>query len=271
MPDPDAPDAPDVPADPGGPDAAGSADGPAAPELTPTERLRRALLRPSRRQVVAGVLMAVVGFGAVTQVRLTDSDDIYAGQRQQDLIDVFDGLSGTRQRTEAEIDRLEGVAAGLRDETTKRQAALDQAQTDVDTLNILAGLVPVTGPGVRITITEDKGRIRLGSLLDTIQGLRTVGAEAIAINGTVRVVAQTSFEETDGGFLVDGERVEAPYVIDAIGEAEVLNGSITFPLGPRKQIKDDGGDVEVKELRAVDIEAVAKRPEPRYALPDQGQ
>ncbi len=246
-------------------------EAPAPSEVTPTERLRRALLRPSRRQVVAGLLLALVGFGAVTQVRLTDSDEAYAGQREQDLIDLLDGLSGTRQRTEAEIDRLEGVAEGLRDDTTKRQAALDQAQTDVDTLNILAGLVPVTGPGARITITEEEGRIRLGTLLDTIQSLRTVGAEAIAINGTVRVVAQTAFEETDGGFLVGGERVEAPYVIDAIGEAEVLRGAITFPLGPKKRIKDDGGDVEVQELRAVDIEAVAKRPEPRYALPDQGQ
>ncbi|WP_341351132.1 glycine cleavage system protein GcvH [Nocardioides convexus] len=103
--------------------------------------------------------MALVGFGAVTQVRLNDTDETYAGQREQDLIDLLDGLSGTRQRTEAEIDRLEGVATGLRDDTTKRQAAIDQAQGDVDTLNILAGLVPVTGPGVRITITEENGRI----------------------------------------------------------------------------------------------------------------
>lgn len=254
--------------------ASGPAPEPApepAREVTPTERLRRALLRPSRRQVVAGLLMALVGFGAVTQVRLNDTDETYAGQREQDLIDLLDGLSGTRQRTEAEIDRLEGVATGLRDDTTKRQAAIDQAQGDVDTLNILAGLVPVTGPGVRITITEEKGRIKLGSLLDTIQGLRTVGAEAIAINGTARVVAQTSFENTDGGFLVGGERVEAPYVIDAIGEPDVLRGAIDFTLGPKRQIKSDGGDVKVEELRTVDIEAVAKRDEPRYALPDQGQ
>ncbi|NGZ99775.1 DUF881 domain-containing protein [Nocardioides sp. W3-2-3] len=84
-------------------------------------------------------------------------------------------------------------------------------------------------------------------MLDTIQGLRTVGAEAIAINGTARVVAQTSFENTDGGFLVGGERVEAPYVIDAIGEPDVLRGAIDFTLGPKRQIKSDGGDVKVEE------------------------
>lgn len=238
---------------------------------TASDRLRLALLRPSRKQVVAGLLLAVLGFAAVTQVRVAGEDESYAGLRQQDLIDLLDGLSGTRQRTEAEIARLEEVAAELRDETTSRQAALEQAQAQVDNLNILAGLVPVTGPGLRLTITEVDGRLTLASLLDTIQELRTVGAEAIAINGTVRVVAQTSFAESEGGFTVDGEPVEAPYVIDVIGEPGVLEGAVTFALGPKKQIEEDGATIETRELSAIDIEAVARRDEPRYAAPDQGQ
>lgn len=238
---------------------------------TASDRLKLALLRPSRKQIVAGLLLAVLGFAAVTQVRVAGEDESYAGLRQQDLIDLLDGLSGTRQRTEAEIARLEEVAAELRDETTSRRAALEQAQAQVDNLNILAGLVPVTGPGLRLTITEVDGRLTLASLLDTIQELRTVGAEAIAINGTVRVVAQTSFAESEGGFTVDGEQVEAPYVIDVIGEPGVLQGAVTFALGPKKQIEEDGATIETRELSAIDIEAVARRDEPRYAAPDQGQ
>ncbi|MCR1780963.1 DUF881 domain-containing protein [Nocardioides carbamazepini] len=243
----------------------------AAAPATPTDRLRAALLRPSRRQLVAAVLLALLGFGAVTQVRLTGVDDDYTGLREQELIDLLDGLAGTRQRTEAEIDRLEEVASGLRDDSTKRQTAIDQADDEVDSLNILAGLVPVTGPGLRVRITEDDGRMRLASLLDTIQELRTVGAEAIAVNGTARVVAQTSFAETNGGFEIDGERVEGPYVIEAIGEPSVLAGAITFSLGPRKQLEDDGATVEVEERRTIDIEAVVQRDQPSYAVPDQGQ
>ena len=243
----------------------------ANPPGTGADRLRRALFRPSRKQVVAGVLMALLGFAAVTQVRLTGTDATYSGLREQDLIDLLDGLAGTRQRTEGEISRLEDVAAALRDDSTKRQTALDQADAEVDQLNILAGLVPVTGPGIRLTITEDDGRVRLASLLDTIEELRTVRAEAIAINGKVRVVAQTSFVETDGGFLVDGERIEAPYVIDVIGEPGVLSGAIDFALGPKKQLEDNGARVQVRELRTVDIEVVARQDEPRYAVPQEGQ
>lgn len=240
-------------------------------ERTAAERLRQAVLRPSRKQVVAGLLLAVLGFAAVTQVRVAGADDTYSGLREQELIDLLNALSGTRQRTEAEIDRLEGVAAGLQDDRTKRQTALEQADDQVAALNILAGLVPVTGPGIRLTITEDTGRVRLSSLLDTIQELRTVNAEAMAINGTVRVVAQTSFAEVDGGFSIDGERVEAPYVIDVIGDPAALSGAIDFPLGPRKQLLGDGAKIDVDELTTVDIEAVVERDAPRYAAPDQGQ
>lgn len=269
---PDQPEQPPPPQDQASADAAPAASPESSPEpSTASERLRRALFRPSPKQVVAGVLLAALGFAAVTQVRLTGTDDTYSGLRQQDLIDLLDGLNGTRQRTEGEITRLEGVAEGLRDDSTKRQTALEQADAEVDQLNILAGLVPVTGPGIRLTITEDDGRVELASLLDTIEELRTVRAEAIAINGKVRVIAQTSFTETDGGFLVDGERIEAPYVIDVIGEPGVLSGAIDFALGPKKQLEDDGARVQVRELRTVDIEVVARRDEPRYAVPDEGQ
>ncbi|HWI42404.1 MAG TPA: DUF881 domain-containing protein [Nocardioides sp.] len=240
-------------------------------QTTATQRLWAALLRPSRKQVVAGVLLASLGFTAVTQLRVAGTDDTLAGKREEELVDLLSALAGTRQRAEAEVQRLEGVAAGLRDDTTKRRTALDQAQGEVDTLSILAGLVPVTGPGIRVTITEQDGRVGLASMLDTIEELRTVNAEAIAINGKVRVVAQTSFSEDAGGFRVDGQRLEAPYVIDVIGDPDVLAAAIEFKLGPRQQIEDDGGRLEVRKLQAVDIEAVSKTDEPSFAVPEQGQ
>ena len=196
------------------PDATDHGD-PSPPEPTPVDRLRQALLRPSHKQAVAACLLAVLGFGAVTQVRTAGTDET-AGLRQQDLIDLLDGLSGARQRTEAEISRLDDVASGLRDDSTKRQTALDQAETEIDNLNILAGLVPVTGQGIRITVTERDGQVGLGAMLDTVEELRTVGAEAIAINGKVRVIAQTSFTESDGGFEIDGEKCQGIAVEDGL-------------------------------------------------------
>ncbi len=236
----------------------------------PRQRIVDGLLRPSRRQIVVGLLLAVVGFAAVTQVRVNRTDDTYSGQREQELIDILSALAGTRQRAEDEINDLEQVRDDLQDDTSKRQAALDQAQQDANELSVLAGLVPVTGPGIRITIVEETGRVSLSSLLDTIQELRTVGAEAMQLNGTVRIVAQTSFEETEGGFLVDGGLVEAPYVLDVIGDPSVLAGSLEFLLGPRAQLQEDGAALDVDELTSIDIEAVRESEEPDFSTPDPG-
>ena len=54
--------------------------------VTGRDRLRSALVHPRRNQVVVAVLLAVVGFAAVVQVRTNDIDDSYSSLREQDLM-----------------------------------------------------------------------------------------------------------------------------------------------------------------------------------------
>ncbi|ABL82218.1 MULTISPECIES: DUF881 domain-containing protein [unclassified Nocardioides] len=241
-------------------------------QQTGRDRLLRALIRPSRSQAVVAVLLAVLGYAAVTQVRFNEVDNTYGSLREQDLIDVLNGLAGTSQRAEAEIARLQRTRDDLLSDTGSREAALAQAQQEADTLSILAGLVPVTGPGIRVTVTEETGTVQVQTLVDSLQELRTAGAEAIQVNGQVRVVADTAVEDVPGGLLVGGQVVTSPYVIDVIGEPHTLASSgIDFPDGPRDLFEDDGASVVVDELASLDIESVVKPARPEYAEPDGAQ
>jgi uncharacterized protein YlxW (UPF0749 family) len=236
------------------------------------QRLRGALLRPTRGQLVVAVLLALLGFAAVTQVRFTEVDNTYGSLREQDLIDVLNGLAGTSQRAEAEIARLQRTRDDLQSDTGAREAALAQAQQQADNLAILAGLVPVTGPGIRVTVTEETGTVEVQSMVDTLQELRTAGAEAIQVNGEVRVVADTAVEDASGGLLVGGRLVSSPYVLDVIGDPHTLAASgIDFPDGPRTLFEEDGATVDVDELASLDIESVVKAPRTEYAQPDLSQ
>jgi uncharacterized protein YlxW (UPF0749 family) len=232
------------------------------------DRLRAALLHPQPRQVIVAGLLAVVGFAAVVQVRTNDIDDSYSTLREQDLIDVLSGLAGTSQRARSEIDRLEQTKRDLRSDSQRQGAALAQARQQVDTLNILAGLVPVTGPGVRMTITEKTGPVDIDSVLDTIEELRSAGAEAMQFNGRVRVVAQTSLEDEVGGFSVDGTLLTSPYVIDVIGDPHTLYGALVFNQGPASQLHDDGAEVDIEELERIDIESTHDSDRPEFAQPE---
>ena len=231
------------------------------------QRLLDALRRPTRGQGVVGVLLAVLGFAFVTQVTSFGVDDTYSGYRQQALIDVLDGLAGTTRRAEAEIARLEETREDLRNDSSAEQAALDEARREAEDLQILAGTVPVTGPGIRITITEDTGQVDIDSMLDTVQEMRTAFAEAMQFNGKVRVVAQTSFEDAPGGIYVDGTLLEPPYVLDVIGDPHTLHGGLTFPEGPIDQLELDGAEVEVEELESLDIESTVEPERLDFAQP----
>lgn len=218
-------------------------------------RLWRAFARPTRTQVVVAVLLALVGFAAVTQVRTNQVDDTYAGLREQDLIDILDSLAGTTQRAQTEIQRLEERRDELQSDTSARQAALDEARQRAQVLGILAGTVPVRGPGVRISIEEDQGQVEVGPFIDMVQALRSAGAEAMQINHEVRVVAQTSFEDGTGGLLVDGRLLEPPYAIDVIGPPDALAAALRFPSGPQDQFEeDDSAELTFEERDSVDVE-----------------
>jgi uncharacterized protein YlxW (UPF0749 family) len=234
-------------------------------------RTRRSLAA-SRRQVVVAVLLAVLGFAFVVQVRDTKANDTYAGLREGELIEVLDGLTATAERARREVERLESRRDELRDENQARAAALDEAEQRVRTLNIIAGLVPVTGPGLRVTITETSGRVAVGSLLDTIQELRTAGAEAMEFNDTVRLGADSSFENAVGGIELDDQLLEPPYVLDVIGDPHILHTALTFSTGPIETLEGlDGATVSVEELESVEITSVRESVRPQYAELGNGQ
>jgi len=212
--------------------------------------------RSGRGQAVVAVLLAVVGFGAVTQVNSNDHDATYAGYREQDLIDVLNGLAGTTQRAQDELTRLQETRNRLTSATEQRQAALDQAQSQVDTLRIMAGDVPVTGPGIRVVITETTGQVNVDSFLDLVEELRSAGAEAIQVNGKARLVASSSFEQGPDGLYVDHQLLTPPYTVEAIGDPATLAGAVTFARGPQDEFAGDGAEVKVVQQDAMTLSAV---------------
>jgi uncharacterized protein YlxW (UPF0749 family) len=232
------------------------------------ERLREALFRPSRGQIVVGVLLAVLGFAAITQVRTNTTDNTYAGYREQDLVDALSGLSDTSERAQTEINGLEESRRRLEQNRQAQSAAIAAAQKQAEELSIMAGWVPATGPGIRLTVTEGPRPVDVDTVLDTIEELRSAGAEAMQVNGKVRLVAQSAIETAPGGLTIDGTLVTSPYVFDAIGDPHTLSGALELVDGPIAQFRSDAdATVQLDRLDSLDITAVRQPTTPRYAQP----
>ncbi len=243
------------------------------PDTPPSglDRLRHAFLAPSRGQAVVAVLVGLLAFAAVTQARLTGDDDTYTGLRQAELIQALNGLQSASRKAERDISDLEATRDRLRSSTQRRTTALEQARKEVRTLSVLAGTVPATGPGVRVTVDDPKGDLSLNHLLDGIEELRNAGVEAIEINDRVRVIAQTSFEDDPGGIRVDGVLLKPPYVIDAIGSPDTLAGALQFQGGFSDDVELESGSVSIKKSDDIKITTTRTPAKPRYAEAVPGQ
>lgn len=238
------------------------------PEESGWRRLRAALTgRPSRAQVVVGVLVGVLGFSAVVQVRSNDADEDYSGARRGELVQLLDSLSAASERLDQDLSDLTATRNKLRSNSQRNKIAEKEAKREADNLAILAGAAPAEGPGVVITI-EDEGRaVTASTLLNSIEELRDAGAEAIQINGVARVVAQTYLVDSDRGIRVGGRELTRPFVIEAIGSSKTLRQAVLFRGGLTDQVEALGGTVEIEERDEVEVTALAESREPEYAHP----
>lgn len=257
-------------------DEAGEAPAMAAPAAVPAplhrprERARTRLLesmkpKMTRGQVLAALLCAGLGFGLVTQIQSTQSEQLDA-LTQSDLVRLL-------QEVNTEADKLAEQEARARDdrerlvasETGDREAeALTRKR--LQALGVLAGTLPATGPGIRLTLTDPKGEVDAATLLDTLQEVRDAGAEAVQIND-VRVVASTSFDDLDGGVKIGGTPVRPPYTYLVIGDSETLDAAMRIPGGVLDVVEQKGGRGEVARLDRVDVTALHRVNDPQYARP----
>ncbi len=246
------------------PDQGAEPETEAASAPTAQERPRR-----RTRQLATAALLGLLAFTVTVQLG-QDEADSYQNLRSVELVELLKTLDATNGRLTEQIEDLTSTRDDLRSSTDASETAQREAQRRLDDLSILAGTVGATGPGVRLTMTDPNGTIGASLLLDTVQELRDAGAEAIVINGHARVVAQTWFAEDDesGGVLVSGKRVEAPYVVEAIGDPATLAPAIDFRGGIADRVESRGGTLSVERLDVVTITALADAVTPEYARND---
>lgn len=136
-------------------------------------------------------------------------------QREQDRTEA---LRAESQALRADVDALTGV-----DDDPGVRAQLESARAR-------AGLAPVTGPGLEVTLTDSSlprspsGNrndllIHSGDVHAVVNGLWEAGAQAIAVNDE-RVVATSALLCVGNTLLINGTVHSPPYEFVAVGPPE---------------------------------------------------
>ncbi|MFT4296263.1 MAG: DUF881 domain-containing protein [Micropruina sp.] len=245
-------------------------DEPASPAPIGWRELVRDFVKPGRAQVVFAAILLVCGLAVVMQVRSQSSETDYSTLRRADLVQLLDDLTGQSRQLESEIAQLEETQRRLQSGVDSERVAREEAQRRLDILAILGGTAPAQGPGVRITINDPQRKVTAELLLNTIEEMRDAGAEVIAINGTVRVVASTWFGTgSNGRLLVDNHPISTPITIDVIGDPHALTEAAGFSGGLISEVQGSriGGSVDIVRDEKLTITAVVAPPANRFAKP----
>lgn len=220
--------------------------------------------------ITIAVLLAVLGFTLVVQVKSNSTDAAFASQRESDLVQIMSDLDSAERRLNDDIESLEDARRELQSGASNQAAAQAEARKRADALGILAGTLPATGQGVEISIVAGSEPVNASDLLTVVQLLRIGDAEAIQINGReaqVRIVAGTSFVDADGAVRVDGIRLTGPYTLLAIGEPALLKGAVEFAGGVVTRLTSTGGKLIVEIKDPVEIKATRTTSSLVYAEP----
>jgi uncharacterized protein YlxW (UPF0749 family) len=233
------------------------------------ERRRK---RISAAGAIIGLLVGLLAFALVVQVKSNNSTDTaLSNARQDDLVRILSDLNSRELRLRSDITNMQGTLSQLGAGAQGREAALAEARRRADELGILAGTLPATGQGLVIRIARGSQPVHASTVLEAIEELRGAGAEAMQVSGgtggPVRIVASTAFADAPFGIMVDSILLTGSYTVTVIGPGPTMRTALTIPGGVSDAVARDGGTVIVDERASVTVDALHPTSELKYAKP----
>lgn len=214
--------------------------------------------------VLMGLLTGAVGLAIVAVSVTNQNQDNLSTARPDELVRVLQQLNDEERALESQIRKLEATLAKIQSGSSAQAYA--EAKARADALSILAGTVPVKGPGVEITIKNTGESLSSSVLLDAVQELRDAGAESIAINDK-RVVVNTWFGDQAGGVVVSGEPVGTVWRLRAIGDPATMETAMNIPGGVVGKVTTEGGSIDIVQKDQLVIEPTVPQERPPYVEP----
>jgi uncharacterized protein YlxW (UPF0749 family) len=176
-----------------------------------------------------------------------------------------------------EVAALRDAVAAEEQRVARGRSALAALAADLDRTRMLAGLTPVRGPGVVVTVADSPRPLRPGEdpnlVLIHYSDVRAVvgtlwaaGAEAVAVNDE-RLVGTSGISCVGTTILCNVRRLAPPYRIAAIGDPRALVGALDARGGVLEQLRAFDFPVLVTVSHDLHIPAYTGGFQHRYAKP----
>jgi uncharacterized protein YlxW (UPF0749 family) len=233
-------------------------------------------VRVKKLYVILVAVGVVMGLLFSTQLRLVKNMDVAPPYDRAYLLATQ--VAEVREERDAMQKEMDELRARLDKSLARPQLA--DLKSELDTYRIRAGLVDMKGSGVEVTLNDSPVQIQPGEnpnlfvlhdedVLKILNELNAAGAEALAINNQ-RVIATTEVRCIGPTILINkNQRLTPPFIITAIGNPDILEGSLKMKGGVIESLQFWGIMVSVKKVPELTIPAFSGGLRFDYARPAQ--
>jgi len=187
--------------------------------------------------------------------------------RLDTLLQLHAAQQRENQQLQARVEQLNSSLLEARNASAGRNMEVREKRAAA--LAQFSGLAAVQGPGIRVELNDSAQPIETEfdqnpytvhdqDLLLVVNELWAAGAEAMALGGQ-RLVADSAIRCSGPVVHVNGVGLTPPFVIEAIGEAQVLAGALAALRGDHRSVaqrRDRGQD---RERRATAVAGAGAR------------
>jgi len=192
----------------------------------------------STRTVLVVLLAILTGFLFAVAAQALRPKPTAAANLKQQLISRIEAFQKHASDQEARIATM-GKEVRDYEALALRQSGGGDLTGAIKRLEVQAAAVPLTGPGLTLTIDDapstavdgntgsrpssdfEEGRVTSGDLQILVNGLWGAGAEAISINGH-RLSSTAAIRFAGRAIIVDFRPLSRPYVITALGDSRAM-------------------------------------------------
>ncbi|MDD3365167.1 MAG: DUF881 domain-containing protein [Syntrophomonas sp.] len=204
----------------------------------------------------------VVGIMLAIQFKTSSTYDVsYRGTRSDEMAYKISTISKERDAYSKEVVDLRQKLTNLENGSGE---AIADLQSELKKANVSAGLTPIEGPGIIVTINDSPKLVRLDvdvnnylvhdyDIQSIVNEMRASGAEAISVNEQ-RITAMSEIRCAGTTILVNQNRITPPFVIKATGDPKNLDTGLSMPGGILDRLT---GFLQIKLERAEKIEIAA--------------
>jgi uncharacterized protein YlxW (UPF0749 family) len=202
-------------------------------------------------------------------------------ESRQEMLNRMSKLEEENQQLRTEIEQSRANISQLEGSLTEGQEVSAELSDALTRYRILAGLDPVHGPGIRLTLSELTSEVPQSTevapylihqedLLNIVNELWLAGAEAIAIRSrgrTERLIMGSTIRCVGSLIDVNNTRMTPPFDIFAIGDPDELSNALTMPRGVLEPLQFFSIQWEIVKMDDMELPAYSGLTLLEYAQP----